>query len=89
MNEDTVPMLLCSVVVLTHTSCSLSSLLSQYRFCTAGVGLGAAYGIRSKTGIMPMVAGGVAGTLADLVYGYTVACVDEVEQYRKLPHDKS
>jgi hypothetical protein len=49
-------------------------MLSQYRGCVAGVGLGAAYGIKYSKGALPMVASGVAGSLADLVYGYFFAC---------------
>jgi len=30
----------------------------------------------------PMVVGGVAGSAADLVYGYTVACLPERERYQ-------
>jgi len=59
-------------------------LLSQYRFCTAGLGLGAAYGLKYIKGapMFPMVAGGVVGTAADLIYGLTFACRDELKQYR-------
>mmetsp|Transcript_34380 Transcript_34380/g.79361 ORF Transcript_34380/g.79361 Transcript_34380/m.79361 type:complete len:87 (+) Transcript_34380:127-387(+) len=57
-------------------------LLSQYRFCMAGVGIGVAHGIRSKKGAMPMVVGGLLGSVADLFYGYSVACKNQVEDYR-------
>ena len=59
------------------------SLLSQYRLCAGGVLGGAAYGIKYRKGIIPMVAAGVAGTLADLVYGYLESCKNEVESYKK------
>ena len=70
-------------MLTTFTQKQIHSLLSQYRFCTGGVGLGVAYGIRYKKGALPMVAGGVAGTVADLIYGYTVACKQQAEEYRK------
>ena len=60
-----------------------SSLLSQYRFCAGGVGLGAAYSIKYSKGALPMVVAGVAGTVADLAYGYTVECAKEVERYHQ------
>jgi hypothetical protein len=61
----------------------LHSLLSQYRFCAGGVGLGAAYAIRMKKGAMPMVVAGAVGSVADLVYGYSVACFQQVQDYRE------
>lgn len=51
-----------------------NSLLSQYRFCTAGIGLGTAYALRYKKGVIPMLAAGAIGTSADMVYGYLVEC---------------
>ena len=32
---------------------------------------------------MPMLVGGVAGSIADLVYGYTYKCVSQVEAAAK------
>ena len=52
----------------------IDSLLSQYRFTAAGVGLGTAYALRYKKGFGPMVVAGAAGTTADLLYGYLVEC---------------
>lgn len=43
-----------------------------------GIGLGTAYSLRYKKGLVPMVAAGAVGTTADLVYGYLVSC----QQYR-------
>lgn len=63
------------------------SLLSQYRFCAVGVGLGAAHGIKYGKGVVPMVMAGVAGSFADLVYGYTVACSKEAQQYNASTKD--
>jgi hypothetical protein len=54
----------------------VDSLLSQYRFCAAGVGLGTAYGLKYKKGVIPMIAAGAIGTSADMVYGYLVACAE-------------
>ena len=58
------------------------SLFAQYKFCVAGVGLGAAYGIRLKKGPAPMIIAGLGGSLADIIYGYTMACQDEVQAYQ-------
>mmetsp|Transcript_22964 Transcript_22964/g.32074 ORF Transcript_22964/g.32074 Transcript_22964/m.32074 type:complete len:92 (-) Transcript_22964:69-344(-) len=58
-------------------------LLKQFYFCGGGVGLGAAYGIRKRVGAMPMVVGGLAGTAADFIYGYTVACKEQAQNYEK------
>ena len=56
------------------------SLLSQFPFFLGGASLGTAYAVRSKTkNYMPLLVGGMAGTVADLVYGYTVKCINEVE----------
>eukprot|EP00537_Pseudo-nitzschia_pungens_P012401 CAMPEP_0172395616 /NCGR_PEP_ID=MMETSP1061-20121228/20635_1 /TAXON_ID=37318 /ORGANISM="Pseudo-nitzschia pungens, Strain cf. pungens" /LENGTH=118 /DNA_ID=CAMNT_0013127257 /DNA_START=116 /DNA_END=472 /DNA_ORIENTATION=+ len=49
-------------------------LLSQYRFCAAGIGLGTAYSLKLKKGLVPMIAAGALGTTADMVYGYLVEC---------------
>lgn len=57
-------------------------LLSQYKFFAAGVGLGGFYAIRKSKGIPVMVAAGVAGSVADMIYGYTVACKEESERYK-------
>lgn len=59
------------------------SLLSQYRFCASGVGLGAAYAIKNSKGLLPMVVTGAGGTLADLIYGYYTACAKEVGDYER------
>jgi hypothetical protein len=59
------------------------SLLSQYRLCAGGVLAGAAYGIKYRKGIMPMVAAGISGSLADLIYGYLEACKNEVDAFKK------
>mmetsp|Transcript_28645 Transcript_28645/g.41813 ORF Transcript_28645/g.41813 Transcript_28645/m.41813 type:complete len:114 (-) Transcript_28645:603-944(-) len=57
-------------------------LLSQYQFCAGGVGLGAAYGIKYAKGPIPMVIGGITGTVGDLIYGSMVACATQVDTYR-------
>jgi hypothetical protein len=58
------------------------SLLSQYRFCAGGVGLGAAYAMKYSKGPMPMVAAGVTGTMADMIYGYVSACQKEAQRFK-------
>lgn len=60
-------------------------LLTQFKFCAAGVGLGGYYGAKAKAGVAPMIAAGVAGSLADLLYGWTAACEEEVRRYREQP----
>eukprot|EP00957_Ditylum_brightwellii_P074859 5689160-Ditylum_brightwellii.AAC.1 len=47
-----------------------------------GVGLGAAYGIKYAKGPIPMVIGGIMGTVGDLIYGSMVACATQVDTYR-------
>ena len=57
-------------------------LLSQYTFCVAGLGLGVAHALKHKKGMMPMVVGGVLGSLSDLTYGLLVGCKEQVNRYR-------
>ena len=52
------------------------SLLSQYRFCAGAVGLGTAYALKYKKGVIPMVAAGAVGTTVDMLYGYFVECAE-------------
>jgi hypothetical protein len=54
----------------------LQSLLSQYRFCAAGIGLGTAYALRYKKGLLPMAVAGAMGTSVDMIYGYLVECAE-------------
>ena len=61
-----------------------NSILSQYRFCAGGIGLGAAYAIKNSKGPLPMVAAGIAGTVGDLIYGYYQACAKEAEEYERV-----
>lgn len=42
-------------------------MLSQYRLCAAGIGLGTAYALKYKKGLAPMIAAGAVGTSADMV----------------------
>ena len=39
--------------------------------------------MKYSKGPMPMVAAGVTGTMADLIYGYVSACQKEVERFNK------
>ncbi|GMI16398.1 hypothetical protein TrLO_g12290 [Triparma laevis f. longispina] len=55
-------------------------LLKQIKFCVAGVLVGGVIGVTKKTGVVPMVTGGVAGSFIDLAYGYNIACKSEVER---------
>jgi hypothetical protein len=64
-----------------HISLASISLLSQYRFCAAGIGLGTAYALRYKRGVIPMMAAGAMGTTVDMAYGYLVECA----QFRESP----
>jgi len=68
---------------MTPAEALSNCLLSQYTFCLGGVLGGAAYGIKAKKGLVPMVVAGVAGTMSDLVYGYMEACKDEVDSYQR------
>mmetsp|Transcript_33985 Transcript_33985/g.38676 ORF Transcript_33985/g.38676 Transcript_33985/m.38676 type:complete len:91 (-) Transcript_33985:1024-1296(-) len=58
-------------------------LLSQFWFFGGGVGLGLAGSLKLKKGPAPMIIGGVAGSLADLIYGYTVACKEHTSTNKK------
>ncbi|KAI2496387.1 hypothetical protein MHU86_18123 [Fragilaria crotonensis] len=62
-------------------------MFSQYQFFVAGVGLGGAYAIHLKKGPAPMILAGLGGSLADLVYGYAIACQDEVRAYHRRPRE--
>ena len=64
------------LLVGSHKFIFRDSLLSQYRFSAAGVGLGTAYALRYKKGFVPMIAAGAIGTTADMVYGFLVECAD-------------
>jgi len=77
---STIPLIFTLFAYAHFTICSL---LSQYRFCAGGVLGGAAYGIKAKKGVVPMVIAGVAGTVSDLVYGYVKACKGEVVEYQR------
>mmetsp|Transcript_8917 Transcript_8917/g.16230 ORF Transcript_8917/g.16230 Transcript_8917/m.16230 type:complete len:80 (+) Transcript_8917:195-434(+) len=60
-------------------------LLSQYRLCAAGLGLGAAYTIKYKKGALPFVVGGVIGSASDLVYGLLKECSEEFKEFSNQP----
>jgi hypothetical protein len=66
------------------------SLLSQYQFCAGGTISGVLYGMKFPTGRLgrytPFLVGGIAGSLADLMYGYNVACIREVAAEREYRH---
>lgn len=50
-----------------------------------GIGLGAAYGVHTRKGVAPMMVAGVAGSVADLVYGYYFVCREESTKQEE-PH---
>lgn len=62
-----------------------SSLFSQYAFTVAGVTSGTGYALykKPKNGVGAMVVAGVAGSLADLAYGWTIACRPYVEAWQQ------
>ena len=64
-------------------TCLLFSLFSQYRFCLAAALMGGAFGLKYKKGAMPLFVAGAAGTAADFVYGYSVACAKERDTYNE------
>jgi hypothetical protein len=76
-------LLLFTFTGLAVTEMKFISLLSQYQFCVAGVGLGTAYAVKRKgtQGMLGFVAGGALGSIGDLIYGYNVACVAERDRY--------
>lgn len=61
------------------------SLFSQYALTVAGVTGGTGYALykRPKNGVGIMVVSGVAGSLADLAYGWNVACSKYVDAWRQ------
>mmetsp|Transcript_2871 Transcript_2871/g.8399 ORF Transcript_2871/g.8399 Transcript_2871/m.8399 type:complete len:95 (-) Transcript_2871:898-1182(-) len=58
-------------------------LLSQYKYCVGGLAAGVAYSVPSKRGIVPVMAAGVAGSLADVMWGLMVECQSEVSAYKE------
>jgi hypothetical protein len=70
----------------THTpSALLNSLFEQYALTFASVSLGTAYAVwkRPPNGLALMLVAGAGGSLLDLAYGWNVACVSHVEQWRR------
>jgi hypothetical protein len=67
---------------LTHTA---HSLFEQYALTFASVSLGTAYAVwkRPPNGLALMLVAGAGGSLLDLAYGWNVACVSQVEQWRR------
>eukprot|EP00533_Pseudo-nitzschia_delicatissima_P015074 CAMPEP_0197276910 /NCGR_PEP_ID=MMETSP1432-20130617/16174_1 /TAXON_ID=44447 /ORGANISM="Pseudo-nitzschia delicatissima, Strain UNC1205" /LENGTH=102 /DNA_ID=CAMNT_0042743033 /DNA_START=51 /DNA_END=359 /DNA_ORIENTATION=+ len=64
-------------------------LLSQYRLCAAGIGLGTAYSLKYKKGLAPMIAAGAVGTTADMVYAYLVECSEFTSSKEEIATTKS
>ena len=61
-------------------------------FCVTGVGAGVAYALKTKRGLVPVLGGGVGGSVGDLIYGYRIACrkhVDDIEKAKKQPKPQS
>ena len=65
----------------------MCSMLSQYAMTFAGVSSATGYAVwkKPKKGMQIMVLAGVAGTVLDLAYGWTSACKDEVDEWRRQP----
>lgn len=63
------------------------SMLSQYAMTFAGVSGGTGYAVWKKPpkGMHIMILAGVAGSVLDLAYGWTSACKDEVDEWRRQP----
>lgn len=63
-----------------------TSLFSQYSLTFAGISTSTAYAVYKKppNGLAIMMGAGVAGTLADLGYGWTTACKSQVSQWTSL-----
>jgi len=55
--------------------------------------LGVAYGMKFPSGrygrYLPLLAGGAAGTLADVIYAYNVSCLNEAREYDQARHQKA
>ena len=66
--------LVTSIPRTYDTNSLTNSLLSQYRLTASGIGLGTAYSLKYKKGLIPMIAAGAIGSTCDLVYGYLVEC---------------
>jgi len=49
----------------------------------AGLVAGSAYSIPNKRGLVPVMAAGVAGSLADVMWGLMVDCQAEVDAYKE------
>lgn len=61
------------------------SLFAQYALTFAAASTGTAYAVwrRPPNGIAIMLVAGAGGSLLDLAYGWNVACVNEVELWRR------
>jgi hypothetical protein len=70
------------------------SLFSQYALTVLGVTAGTGYSLYKKpkgtSGLGIMLVSGAAGSLGDLVYGYTYACRPEVKAWQtsRLPQQQ-
>ena len=54
-----------------------------YLVSVAGLVAGSAYSIPNKRGLVPVMAAGVAGSLADVMWGLMVDCEAEVAAYKE------
>lgn len=64
----------------------MSSLFSQYALTVLGVTSGTGYALykrpKGTSGLGIMLVAGAAGSLGDLLYGYTYACQPEVKAWQ-------
>lgn len=69
---------------------SLISLLSQYGITFAAISTSTAYAVykRPKNGMQIMIVAGATGTLADFLYGWTMACTEQVTKSREYNERK-
>lgn len=75
---------------IIHSLLFTTSLLDQFPFFVGGAGLGTAYALYGKRGnIMPLLVGGMVGSVADLVYGYTVKCVTQVNATKQSKSERN
>ena len=61
---------------------SSACMLQQSMFTVVGVGIGLAFGLRSKN-VKPFLLGAFGGTLGDYGYGILYACKSVIEDYQK------
>jgi len=79
----------CISLIMLHNPpwglhlCLHSFALLLHCISVGGLAAGVAYSVPSKRGIVPVMAAGVAGSLADVMWGLMVECQSEVSAYKE------